>query len=244
VGRALTLLQAFRPDQPAMSLSDLARKVGLDKATTRRLLLTMQHHGFIEQDSTSREYVLGPTVIEIGAAVKTVRELRDIVRPVMFELANETQLAVYVCVVSGNEALCVERVQGTSPVLVQMLHTRIPLNCGAAPRVLLAGQPEPKIREVLANHLGRMTARSQMNPTALRRDLAKIRARGWELAVDDITIGAAGLGVPLHDRSGNVVAAMAVGGLTHHVVKRSRPRFVEELRFAARQLRPRLQFTP
>lgn len=242
VARALAILQAFRPDRPSASLSELARAVQIDKATVRRLLVTMQHHGFIDQDALSRQYRLGPAVLELGAAVKINRELRDVVRPVMFELANKTRLTAYVGVLSGDEALCVERVEGSSPVQVRMWlsGSRMALNCGAGPRVLLAHLNEPRIQEIVAGHLARITVKSQVNGKLLLRDLRRIRSRGWELAVDDVTIGAAAVGVPLRDRAGTVVAALSLAGLTQQMVQRGRPRFLTDMLAAARRISPQL----
>jgi len=242
VGRALALLQAFRPTRPSISLTDLARAAALDKATVRRLLLTMKEHGFIEQDAATRQYTLGPAVLEIGAAVRLNRELREIVRPIMYELAKRTGLTTFLGVVAGHEAMCMERIESASPIQVRMWlpGAKLPLNCGSAPRVLLAHLPEPQRREVFAGYLGRLTLRSQVNQRALVRDLHRIRARGWEFAADDVAIGVAALGVPVPDRAGNVVAALSVSGLTHELGNPSGPRFLEELRRAARRLSPQL----
>jgi DNA-binding IclR family transcriptional regulator len=242
VGRALAILQAFRPTRPALSLTDLARAVAIDKATVRRLLLTMQEHGFIEQDAATRQYTLGPAVLEIGAAVRLNRELREIVRPIMYELAKSTGLTVFLGVVAGHEAMCMERIESASPIQVRIWlpGAKLPLNCGAAPRVLLAHLAETTRREVLAGHLGRLTLLSQLNRRALARDLQRIRTRGWEFVADDVAIGVAALGVPVFDRAGNVVAALSVSGLTHELGDPGGPRFLAELRRAAARLSPQL----
>ena len=87
VDRAIALLRAFRPEQPRLGLSELARQVGLDKGTTRRLLLTLQLNELVEYDEHSQSYALAVGLIELGSAVTTGRELRDIAGPYLTEIA-------------------------------------------------------------------------------------------------------------------------------------------------------------
>ena len=65
VDRAIALLRAFRPEHPRLGLSELARQVGLDKGTTRRLLLTLQLNELVEYDEHSQSYALAVGLIEL-----------------------------------------------------------------------------------------------------------------------------------------------------------------------------------
>jgi DNA-binding IclR family transcriptional regulator len=242
LGRALMVLRAFRPERPSLALAEVATAVHLDKATVRRFLLTMQHHGFVDQDPVTRKYALGTVVLEMGAAVPVNRGMREVARPIMLDLADRTGLTVFLGVVSHGEALCVERVDAPSAILVRVWPPggRIPLNCGAAPRVLLAHLPSDEAQEILTQRLGRLTVKSHVKPRALVQELRQIRARGWDCAVDDVTLGTAALGVPVRDRAGSVLAAMSVAGLTHQLPERTRPKYLKYLNDAAADLGPRL----
>lgn len=224
LGRALSILKAFKPDRPRLALSEVAEAVDIDKATVRRLLLTMHHHGFIDQDSQSRQYMVGPAVLEVGASVPSNREIRDIARPAMVALMAQTHLSVFLGVVSDYAARCLERVEPNSPVLVRLWTPGglLPLNCGAGPRVLLAYLPPADIQTAVRHHLGLATPKSRVRPAVLLRELRRIRERGWDYTADDVMIGAAALGVPIRDRAGTVVAAMSIAGLTHQLADRKR----------------------
>jgi DNA-binding IclR family transcriptional regulator len=224
LGRALAILKAFKPDRPRLALSEVAQAVDIDKATVRRLLLTMHHHGFIDQDAQSRQYMVGPAVLEVGASVPTNREIRDIARPPMLRLMAQTHLSVFLGVHSEYAARCLERVEPNSPVLVRLWTPGglLPLNCGAGPRVLLAWLPQAEIQTVIRHHLGVATPKSRVRTAVLVRELRRIRERGWDYTADDVMIGAAALGVPIRDRAGTVVAALSIAGLTHQLADRKR----------------------
>lgn len=59
VDKALSVLDQFSLEKTEIGLSELSRMAGLDKAATRRLLLALAKHGFIEQVAETRKYRLG-----------------------------------------------------------------------------------------------------------------------------------------------------------------------------------------
>ena len=59
IGKALSLLDLISVLDKDIGLSDLARLSTLDKATTRRFLVELERHGFVEQDEETRRYRLG-----------------------------------------------------------------------------------------------------------------------------------------------------------------------------------------
>ena len=66
VDKAMTLLRQFSLDRLEIGLNDLSRMTGEDKAVTRRLLLSLAKHGFVEQDPDTRKYFLGPGFLALA----------------------------------------------------------------------------------------------------------------------------------------------------------------------------------
>ncbi|RYY43123.1 MAG: hypothetical protein EOP59_08560 [Sphingomonadales bacterium] len=115
--------------------------------------------------------------------------------------------------------------------------TTLPLNCGAAPKVLLAYQPAAEIERVLAQPLTALTPKSIVDPAALRVELAEIRVRGWEVAMDDVALGLTALAAPCLDDSGVVLASISIGGLTPQMVSsRGKPQHLQPLLDAAQEI--------
>ena len=73
-----------------------------------------------------------------------------------------------------------------------------------------------------------------------RNSLRRIRKRGWELSADDVAEGLAALGLPVRDRTGAVVAALSLGGLTPHLAHRGQPRFLRDALAATEEIAARL----
>lgn len=237
VARAATILKCFSRAAPELALAEVAAKARLDKGTTRRLLVTLRDVGFIRQDPVSHLYSLGVGLLQVADAVPRY-SLREAALPLLNELARATGTTVFLSVLREDGALCVERVHGTQPIQVNWWSPgqKLPLNCGAAPRTLLAFAPPEMLEAVLAQPLPPVTEKSLTDPTSLRRALARIRQRDWERATDDVAVGLAALAVPVRNTSGAVIAAISLGGLTPHVTGRQQPELLARLRQSALEL--------
>ena len=93
VDKALTVLDQFSMDRTEIGLSELSRMAGLDKAATRRLLVALSKHGFIEQVSDTRKYRLGHGFLRLArireATVPITRAAQEVC-DWLVEEANET----------------------------------------------------------------------------------------------------------------------------------------------------------
>lgn len=88
--RAMAVIDflAARPSE-TFSLSELARRVGLNKSTAHTVIHTLHDAGWLFRSPRDLRYGLGPRLTLIGqAAAKSVPEL-VVARPVMDELASE-----------------------------------------------------------------------------------------------------------------------------------------------------------
>ena len=242
VDRAIALLRAFRPDQSRLGLSELARQVGLDKGTTRRLLQTLQLNELVEHDERTQTYALAVGLAELGSAVTTGRELRDIAGPYLTEIAEKTGATSFLWVHVAGRGLCVDRVRASLPHVDATwfaVGAQAPLNCGGGPRVLLAYLDDEQRRLALSIEMPRRAPASQTDPELLLREAERIRAQGWELA-DDFFIGLTGVGVPIFDRSGALAGALSISSLTSIVAPDGHPVHLEALFDAARRIGARL----
>src|ERR1700754_3156127 len=62
--RGLAVIQAFSAEAPAMTLSEVSRRVGITPATARRILLTLEEFGFVR--SNGRRFELSARVLRLG----------------------------------------------------------------------------------------------------------------------------------------------------------------------------------
>lgn len=237
VVRAATILNSFVA-RPMQTLAEVTQATGLDKGTTRRLLLTLMTTGLIKQDALTQRYALGRQVLTLATSVIDTFDIRAVASPVLQRLSDELSTTAFLSIHQDGQAFCIDRVHGLGSLEVRWwnIGTTLPLNCGAAPKVLLAYQPAVEIERVLAAPLTALTPNSITDPAELRAELAAIRERGWELAMDDVALGLTALAAPCLDASGSILASISIGGLTPQMVSRGKPQHLKPLLEAADQI--------
>lgn len=241
--RGLALLRAFTAFKPRLTLTQLAMATGLDKGTARRLLHTLELAGFVQHDAKDGLYSLTIDVLEVASAVQTGRDLHEISAPYLGEIAERTNATAFLWVHHEGTALCVDRVRVSDPGVDAVwftVGTRAPLNCGAGPRVLLAFVSEEEREFALSGPLEKRTPTSETDPTVLRLSAERIRAQGWELAVDDFVMGLAALGVPIFDRNDRLAGALSLTTLTGRILPGPKREHLDVLFGAAEEIKAKL----
>lgn len=220
VERAVRILRAFTPERPWLTLAEIAEAAVVDKATARRMLLTLIGMDLVEQEPIGQRYALGLGVVALGASVPVTVDLRNVAAPHLAGLARETRAMAFLSILREDGAMCIERSHGNPPVDVRIWNVgeSLPVNRGAAPRLLLAHLAAEERARRLARPLGAATAHTLTAPAALEADGALIRERGWAVAVDDIVEGVSALAAPVRDARGRVAAAVSVSGLTPQLI--------------------------
>ncbi|WP_429298719.1 IclR family transcriptional regulator [Paraburkholderia sp. GAS199] len=152
IDRACAILFAFRPDDEALTLAELAARTGLYKSTLLRLAGSLIQHRLLLRLDDGR-YQLGPATFMLGALYQRSLNMGDIVVPLMRELAEASGESVSFYVRDEAVRVCLHRVDSTHAV---RFHVRegdvLPLESGSGGRALLAfggmqGEPYERIRE-------------------------------------------------------------------------------------------------
>lgn len=234
--RGLSVIRAFGPQRPQMTLSEVAAETGLTRAGARRILLTLAHLGYVE--ASDRRFALTPRILELGYAYLSATPLWDLAQPYMEAVTEATRESCSVSVLDGTEIVYILRVSSHKVMTINLsVGSRLPAWVTSMGRVLLAGLPEDRQDEILAaSKLRAYTPATITDPAQLKRILAEVRADGYACVSQELEPGLQSVAVPLIDRSGRVIGAMNVSG---HTSRYSREAMLEAclppLREAARQ---------
>ncbi|MER5771218.1 IclR family transcriptional regulator C-terminal domain-containing protein [Streptomyces sp. NPDC001985] len=195
LARGLTVLSAFGAGRPRFTQAELARELGLSRATVRRAVLTLEHLGYLAADG--RSYELTPRVLRLAAGYLNSSPVAAVLQPVCDRISGELGEACSVAVLDGADALIVARAVPHRLIAVGSdIGYRTPAAISSLGKVLLA-HPAP----------GKRTA-APLPPEAV---LARIREDGFSYVAHDVEMGSHSIAVPLRRRDGRVVAALHVG---------------------------------
>jgi IclR family KDG regulon transcriptional repressor len=230
VDKTLRILRLFGERQTEWGLGALAREVNIPKTTVYRILRVLRMHGYLVQDPDSRRFRLGLGALELGHRAYEGLELSRVARPIMEQVAAQTDETVLLQVVDSERrrVVCIERVQQRSGLqLILEVGATAPLHAGCSSKVLLAFLPEAQIEAVIAEGLPAVTPRTITDPGRLRGELEQIRRQGYAVSIEETDVGVAGVSVPVRDRSERPVASLSISGPLARINEANIGRFVE-----------------
>jgi IclR family transcriptional regulator, pca regulon regulatory protein len=216
--RGLAIIRAFGPDTPEQTVSQLAARTGLTRATARRFLITLTELGYIATDG--RTFRLTPRVLELGYAFLSGLGFPDVAHGHLERLVAEVDESSEASVLDGRDIVYVARVPSTAVMKVAInVGARMPAHATAMGRVLLAALPDAALDAYLSDgpQLGRV-AEPIADPAALREQLAQVRRLGYVIVDRELDEGMVAVAAPVHNRSGRAVGAI---NLSTHVLRRS-----------------------
>jgi DNA-binding IclR family transcriptional regulator len=210
LARAVRVVAAFTPDEPALPVSEIARRSGLPVSTASRLIAELTRHGLLER-GTDREVRIGRRLWELASRASPTRSLRDAAMPYLQDLHAVVGHHVQLGVLDGSEVLFLERLSARDAVInYTRIAGRLPLHLSSSGQVLLAHGPTALQRRVLAGKLERYTPATVTSPDALADALERVRRQGYALLAGHVHEDATGVAVPVRDGLGAVVAALSV----------------------------------
>lgn len=216
LAKGLEVLRTFSRVKPHMTLSEIAARAGLPAATARRCLNTLEELGYVARNG--RQFMLRPPVLEIGAVYLDSMEIPGITRTKLEELALATHGLAGLVVLSGTGVVLVARASTRVDTQQVEAHVgmRFPVHATAMGKVLLAGLSQEKLAAYFAKaKLDAMTPRTITDPAVLLEQVDAARRDGYAISEEEVAVQVAGLAVPVHDGSGNVVASLGIGVPMH-----------------------------
>ncbi|TDD62538.1 winged helix-turn-helix transcriptional regulator [Kribbella antibiotica] len=208
--RGLAVIRAFSAQAPSLTLSEVARDVGLTPATARRILLTLEQLGYVRTDG--RQFSLTPRVLALGWAYLSSLDLGELAGPYMEELSAATRESCSIATLDLPDIVYVARVPTSRIMTVALgVGARLPAYPTSMGRVLLAGLSSSELDVYLANmQTEQLTPRTVTSASLLRAAVDQARADGYALVDQELELGLRSLAAPIYNSRGRVVAALNV----------------------------------
>lgn len=211
VGKAISLLELFTTETPELGLSDLARRADFDKATTRRLLVSLAAHGFVEQDTESRLYRLGAGLSRLARIREARFPLLQTATPFVRDLATVTAETVHLSEpnLDALVTVYVEHPARANRVFVD-IGQPLPLHSTASGiAYLVAARPEV-VKARLAAPLAAFTAHTLTDPVAVVRAIEAARERGYSISEQGFEEGVISVAAAILGADGFAIGTIAV----------------------------------
>jgi DNA-binding IclR family transcriptional regulator len=161
----------------ALSLSTIARQIGLPVGTTHRILTTLVTNGYVERDLRTKWYELGMKVLEprgpmTNGAIRMAAEIR----PHLRSLSRRTRVRVHLALYRGGNIVYIDRVDPRDESAYVPLGFQAPAHATSLGKAILAFAPADEVAAYIAARLGqRFTSSTIVDGKHLRTELTAIR---------------------------------------------------------------------
>ncbi len=240
IERAFAVLRALAEHDESAGVSEVARRTGLPKSTTSRILASLEGLGMVER--LDDRFAIGPGLATLTHDATPVSSLRDIARPYLAELAEWAEEGVALAVPDGDEIVYVDTVQVVAVVQVQdWTGLRFPAHTTAAGLVLMAQWPDAEIDRYGRQPLTAFTEATIKTGAELVTRLAKVRQEGVAWTVAEFSGELNGVAAVIRDATQHPVGAINISGPTFRFPTPGDKAAVEaQLRATATQISERL----
>jgi IclR family pca regulon transcriptional regulator len=212
--RGLKVLSLFNRERSALTLTEIVEAAGLNKSTAFRVVATLESAGYLERQKDTRRYQPGLKVLQLGFTAISSLEFRQVARPYLVKLSEETGETVSLSILDGMEVVYVDRVRNRQIVGVVLgTGSQIPAHCASMGKVMLAHLGASELESWLKlAQLSPCTEFSKISRKQLDAELATVRAQGFATNNEELEIGLRAVAAPIWDHNGQVAAAINTSG--------------------------------
>lgn len=225
VTRAMTLLNALSYFSQGLTLSELAKKVGLANSTAHRLLTTLQNERFVRFDQERSCWLIGVQAFRVGSTFVRSRDVVTIARPFMRLLMQNERETVSLAVEDRGEIVYLSQVETQ-----QMMRAicgpggRASMHCSGIGKALLASFSQEQLEKTMSNlSFERQTSRTITNTNELSRELKKIRDQGYAVDDEEVAVGLRCVAAVIYDENGFPLAGLSLSGPTARIPRERVP---------------------
>jgi IclR family KDG regulon transcriptional repressor len=216
ISKAIHILDSLVPQgmDKELSVTEISIELDMPVQSTHRILSSLCAHGFVSQNSKTKKYKLGLSIMKYGFLMRDSLSYRSIARPYMLELSQKTRESVYLSARENDEGVFIDAID--SPQILKIsepIGLRLPLYVGASNRIILAFLPE-KVQEDLLQKVNWNDVPS-LNPLTyewIKNDLIQIRSQGHAITSGEATEGTVGIAAPIFSYENIVIGGISIAG--------------------------------
>ncbi|WP_028921033.1 IclR family transcriptional regulator [Pseudonocardia acaciae] len=204
--RLLLLLSERR----RLRVVDAAEHLGVARSTAHRLLRALSYRDFAVQDA-HKAYRPGPAFERLMLPGPSTQDLRVVLHRHLERLHAELGETCHLMVLEGNGARFVDCVECAHVLRIgSRVGMLLPAHVTSGGKALLAELSSEQLTSLYPRDLPASPGGAPIARTALRRQLAAVRRRGYATNLEESERGILAVGACVRDAAGRAVAGLAV----------------------------------
>lgn len=240
IDKAVRVLE-YLAHQDGATFSQIYQEVGLPKSTASSLLASLVVHGLLRLEKN--HYFLGIRLYTLGQKAEDAFDIKRLAMEPLQQLRDETQLTCHLGVLDGSAAIYLVKLETPGAIIVRSwVGKKLSLYSSGLGKALLAWLPEEEVNRLVPDEkLERYTDTTILERTALKKELAVIRAKGWAYDNAEDSVGVYCIAAPIFDEHGQVVAAISLSGVSFQVPQERREELARQVMMTAQSISLKLR---
>ncbi len=212
VERALVILEIVA-ENDGISLTEISKTAGLNKATVHRLLSTLISMGYVEQNEKTSHYEITFKLFQLGNNKVEQIDSFKIARSYISELSNKIEETVHLVIEDNKEVVYIDKFE-PSNVLFRM-HSRVgkraPMYCTAVGKALLSHYTDEIIKEVWDNsEIKQLTPHTLTEFEPFMEEIAHVRSNRYAVDNEENEMGIYCIASVFYNHKGIVEGAFSI----------------------------------
>ncbi|MCF6097467.1 IclR family transcriptional regulator [Thermovorax subterraneus] len=238
VKRALFIMEKLAASEKGCSAVEIAKELGVNRSTAFRLVETLVDMGYVRQDEFTKRYHLTMKVFSLGNMLLERMDIRSASKDILEDLNKKSGHTVHLGLRDGYEVVYIDKLAGKNTIqMYSMIGKRAPLYCTGLGKAILAFLKDHEIDEFLGTvKLKKFTANTITEPSLLRKEIEKIRRRGYALDLEEHEEGIRCVGAPIFNCYNEVIGSISVAAVAITLGKKSIEDYSEEVVKAAKKI--------
>lgn len=200
VVNAMRVLELLAPHPEGRRVTDIAERLGTNKAIVHRLLAALTDAGYVSQDPRTSSYFATHSLGALGLRQLSSSGVGTWAQRSLDSLAAECEELVRLAVVTNDSLKWIAKAQGANsslridPVMGQ---DAVP-HATASGKAWLSTLSPDRVETVLARESDLdVTPRSALDRSALEAELAEVRIRGYATTIEEMDLGISAVAAPI-----------------------------------------------
>lgn len=212
LARGISLIKSFDFDNPKMTLSEVARKNNMSRASARRFVLTLEDLGYLVRSGDY--FQLSANILDIGNNYLQNLDFIEIITPYMREVSQNLGKACSASILNDTDIVYVARIPSQQQILSVNLNigSHLPAYCTSMGRIMLADLSIEDLEDYFQKaQLKSYTDKTVTDPEKLRRIISKVKKDGYSIVNQELEKSLQAIAVPVRNSEGRVICSMNIG---------------------------------
>ena len=207
VQRTVAVFDCFRPQRLSLTLQEISDSIRLPKSTTFRVVQSLEQAGYLIR-LEDQKYCLSFRFTRLAGMVMSTLSIRQVARPLMFELARQTNETITLNMADGRDRTCIDVIDTPSPLMsLARPGQQVRLNGKGAPgKILMAHLPTKDLRRLV----GAAAKTTGRKPAELVSELERIRKDGYCVSDGERVLGLSAIAAPVWESDESASYCIAI----------------------------------